>query len=626
MSRVIGIDLGTTNSVVSVLENGRPEVIPNSEGHRTTPSVVMLGDPENILVGELAKRQLVLEPERVIYSVKRFMGARMDEVADRMKGITYKVGPDAVGMAAVVIGEDTWTPEEISAETLRKMKSTAEEFLGEEVENAVITVPAHFNDSQRQATKRAAEMAGLTALRIINEPTAAALAYGLTLSEKRSVVAVFDFGGGTFDVSILEIDGDIFEVKSTGGDTNLGGDTINEILVDHIALNIRSETSIDPLKDPKAHQRIVEAAEAAKCELSSLEKTVISLPYIVSDDNGPKHYTGEITREDFTKLIEPILGKLLEPCQMAITDAGIELEDLTALILVGGSTRIPAVRALAKEVFKLEPDCSLNPDEVVACGAAIQAGIMTGEIEEVLLIDVTPLSLGIELADDIFSPIIPRNSSVPTTVKKKFTTVMDNQSTVKVHVLQGERKMASANRSLAHFRLTDIPPAPKEIPEVEVSFHIDANGILTVSAMDLTSGCCDEVRVESMSMAHESEADKMAQDAATKSEFDRVFLQKSLVKERRRDMEEKLESLKASSEIKIMDAEQAEQLKEAFFKLDVALAQDDWALIEDAERAAKGIFVEITSLASMRSLDKNSLDLGDPDFEISGVKKSDSPQ
>ncbi len=626
MSRVIGIDLGTTNSVVAVLENGRPEVIPNAEGHRTTPSVVMLGDPENILVGELAKRQLVLEPSRVVYSVKRFMGARMDEVADRMNGITYNVGPDAVGMAAVVIGEDTWTPEEISAETLRKMKSTAEEFLGEEVENAVITVPAHFNDSQRQATKQAAEMAGLTALRIINEPTAAALAYGLTLPETRSVVAVFDFGGGTFDVSILDIDGDIFEVKSTGGDTNLGGDSINELLVEHIALNIRSETNIDPLKDAKAHQRIVEAAEAAKCELSSLQKTVISLPYIVSDENGPKHYSGEITREEFTKLIEPVLDKLLEPCHTAITDAGIELEDLTALVLVGGSTRIPAVRELAREVFKLEPDCSLNPDEVVGCGAAIQAGIMTGEIEEVLLIDVTPLSLGIELADDVFSPIIPRNSSVPTTVKKKFTTVKDNQSTVKVHVLQGERKMASANRSLAHFRLNDIPPAPKEIPEVEVSFHIDANGILTVSAMDLTSGCTDEVRVESMSMAHESEADKMAQEAATKTELDRVFLQKSLVKERRRDMEERLDALKASSEIKIMDADQAEQLKEAFFKLDVALAQDDWALIEDAERAARGIFVEITSLASMRSLDKNALDLGDSNFEISSVKKSDSTQ
>ncbi|MCH8333518.1 molecular chaperone DnaK, partial [Candidatus Sumerlaeota bacterium] len=540
MSRVIGIDLGTTNSVVSLLDNNRPEVIQNAEGYKTTPSIVHFPEEGEVVVGDLARRQLIVEPKRTVHSVKRFMGCRWDEIEERKEGIFYDLVSDQDGMATVKIGSKNLRPEDISAEVLIKMKRTAEAFLGEAVENAIITVPAHFNDSQRTATKLAAEKAGLNALRLVNEPTAAALAYGLG-RDKRQLVAIFDFGGGTFDITILEIEGDIYEVKSTGGDTYLGGDNINHLMVDWISDEIQKETGIDPRQDIRARQQIAETAEKVKCELSTLTKTLISLPFIVSDDSGPKHFSADITRKEFEELIEPLTARLRGPCETALADAGITREDLSAVILVGGSTRIPKVRELVEEIFDRKPDTSVNPDEVVACGAAIQGGIMTGDLDEILLLDVTPLSLGIEVAGDIFSTIIPRNSNVPTTVGKKFTTVVDNQDTVKVHVLQGERKIASRNRSLSHFRLTGIPQAPKEIPEVEVSFHIDANGILTVSAMDLTSGESEEIQVESYSGGTEVAADQVVAGVDAAAEEDRAFLQKAAVRERIREMEATLD-------------------------------------------------------------------------------------
>ena len=599
MSRVIGIDLGTTNSVVSLLDNNRPEVIQNAEGYKMTPSIVHFPEEGEVVVGDLARRQLIVEPKRTVHSVKRFMGCRWDEIEERKEGIFYELASDQDGMATVKIGSKNLRPEDISAEVLIKMKRTAEAFLGEAVENAIITVPAHFNDSQRTATKLAAEKAGLNALRLVNEPTAAALAYGLG-RDKRQLVAIFDFGGGTFDITILEIEGDIYEVKSTGGDTYLGGDNIDHLMVDWISDGIQKETGIDPRQDIRARQQIAETAEKVKCELSTLTKTLISLPFIVSDDSGPKHFSADITRKEFEELIEPLTARLRGPCETALADAGITREDLSAVILVGGSTRIPKVRELVQEIFDRRPDTSVNPDEVVACGAAIQGGIMTGDLEEILLLDVTPLSLGIEVAGDIFSTIIPRNSNVPTTVGKKFTTVVDNQDTVKVHVLQGERKIASRNRSLSHFRLTGIPQAPKEIPEVEVSFHIDANGILTVSAMDLTSGESEEIQVESYSGGTEVAAEQVVAGAEAAVEEDRVFIQKAAVRERIRDMEVTLDGYRNRRDGSMLTEKQEESLKQLFFKLDVSLAQDDWKVIEEAERNARGLFVEITSMLALK--------------------------
>lgn len=618
MSKVIGIDLGTTNSVVSILESGRAIVLPNAEGAKTTPSVVYYPPEGEVIVGELAKRQRVTEVDRVIYSAKRFMGCRIDEIEAKLEGIDYKIQSDESGKAAIPMGDRLLLPEDVSAEILKKMAETAEAYLGEAVENAVITVPAHFNDSQRQATKKAAELAGLTPLRIINEPTAAALAYGLK-NESQQKLAVFDFGGGTFDISILEIDGDIFEVKSTGGDNRLGGDTINDLLNSWICEKIEQETGIGIGNDLQASQRVVEAAEKAKCELSTMQKTLISLPFIVSDASGPKHYSGEITREEFNELIAPMMERLRPPCEMALADAGISREDLTGVVLVGGSTRIPAVQELVKEIFGCEPNCSLNPDEAVACGAAIQSAILSGDLQEILLLDVAPLSLGIELADDVFSTIIPRNSSIPTTVAKNFTTVVDNQSTVKIHVLQGERKIASENRSLDHFKLDDIPPAPKEIPEIEVQFHIDANGIMKVSAMDLTSGVSKEVMVESYAaMTMEVDHEQVIGEADAAHEEDRIHLQISGVKRRAEEMETIIDSFRNRTDGTHVTQKQEQKLKEAFFKLEVALAQKEWAAIEEAERNAKSVFMEVSSMLALQSSGKSGeadlLDISTPNL------------
>jgi len=464
MNYIIGIDLGTTNSVVSILENNKPVVIINQEGSKTTPSVVNILPNNEIVVGELAKRRSITEPRNTVFSVKRLMGKRFDEIPEEDKQLPYKIIEDEEAMACVGVNERIFKPEEISALILRKMKECAEDYLGEEVSDAVITVPAYFNDSQRQATKKAGELIGLNVMRIVNEPTAAALAYGIDKTQNQKI-AVFDFGGGTFDITILEIDNDVFEVRSTNGDTHLGGDDLDYCLVEYIKNMIKERLNVDVTDDLQAVQRIRETAEKVKCELSSLNESSINLPFITADESGPKHFNTVIKRDEFEKLVESVLQRLILPCKKAMEDARITPDEIDQVILVGGSTRIPRVRQIVKDIFNKEPFKGINPDEAVALGAAIQGGIITGSIEEVLLIDVTPLSLGVELADGLFSVIISRNSTVPISATRKYTTVKDDQTSVRIHVLQGEQQLVKDNRSLGWFKLTGIPPSPKEVPE-----------------------------------------------------------------------------------------------------------------------------------------------------------------
>ncbi len=495
MTSSIGIDLGTTNSVVAFFSGNRAEVIPSPEGGKVIPSVVNYDAHGNCVVGAVAKRLLLVQPQSTIYSIKRFMGQRYEDVKEHTKSLTYKVVQDDEGGAAVEINGNILSPEKISAELLKHIKNTAEEYLNSTVEHAVITVPAYFNDGQRQATKRAAELAGLTVTRIINEPTAASLAYGIK-EEDEGLIAVFDFGGGTFDISILEVGGNVLEVKSSAGNTHLGGDDIDDLLVNYIDEKIQKQFGMSIFDNIEVHRRVRESAEKVKCELSFLRKTTINIPFLYADAEGVKHFSDEITREEFNELVEPLLEKLIPPCRRALHDAGISSEELKEILLVGGSTRIPAVQEMASKIFKKDPSKGINPDEAVALGAAIQTAIIEGSLAEVLLLDITPYSLGIETENDKFSTIIPRNSNIPTSAYKKFTTTVDNQTTVRIHVLQGESPFASQNHTLAFFKLTDILPAPKEIPEIEVKFQIDANGILNVSAVDISSGQRMEITVE----------------------------------------------------------------------------------------------------------------------------------
>ena len=599
MINVIGIDLGTTNSVVAFLENGKPMVIQNAEGSKTSPSTVLYQENGDVIVGELAKRQRQIHHNRTIYSVKRFVGIRWDESKERRNGIQYPLteGPD--GLVAVDLNGEVLLPEEVQAEVLRKMKRTAEEYLGQTIEQAVITCPAYFNDSQRQATKKAAEMAGLEALRIINEPTAAALAYGMD-NKKDGKIAVFDFGGGTFDISILEIDEDVFEVKSTCGDTMLGGDDIDRIVTRWIVDRILETLDLDVAGDPQAMSRIVEAAEKAKCELSTLEQASITLPFIGANEEGPKHFSGELTRSQFEQLIASVLVRLEKPCRQALADAGVESDQLEAVILVGGSTRIPAVQRVVGELFGQDPDRSVNPEEAVARGAAIQAGIMNGDLDEILLLDVTPLSLGIELAGGLFSPLITRNSNIPTTAKKRFTTVRDNQMSVRIHILQGERRMASENRTLARFRLEGIAPAPREVPEIEVTFTIDANGILQVSAKDLTTGSRQEVVVESYQPVKDQRTEQVIQEANERADADRQFMRKLAIRKNLNEISQDLEAQQRSSlDVSPQHDENERRVKEAIFRLDAALTTDDWERIDAADRELKTICTELMALSSM---------------------------
>lgn len=519
MGKVIGIDLGTTNSCVSVIEGKDSVVITNAEGGRTTPSVVAFTKEGNRLVGQPAKRQAITNPTNTIYSVKRFMGRKFNEVGREIEEVPYKIISGPGGRSQVQVADDSYSPPEISAMVLQKMKQTAEEYLGEKVDDAVVTVPAYFNDSQRQATKDAGKIAGLNVLRIINEPTAAALAYGLD-KKNDETIAVFDLGGGTFDVSVLELGDGVFEVKSTNGDTHLGGDDWDQAIIEWLVEEFKKAEGIDLSKDAMGMQRLKEASEKAKVELSSTSSTEINLPYITADQTGPKHLVLTLTRAKFESLTEDLFNRLRQPCESAIKDAGLTAGDIDEVILVGGSSRIPKVQEIVKALFGKEPNRGVNPDEVVAMGAAIQGGVLSGSVSDVLLLDVTPLSLGIETLGGVCTRLIDRNTTIPTKKSETFSTAADNQTQVEIHILQGERQMAADNKSLGRFILDGIPPAPRGMPQVEVTFDIDANGIMSVSAKDKASGKEQSIRIEASSGLTDAEKEEMINDAEKHAEED----------------------------------------------------------------------------------------------------------
>ena len=528
MSKVIGIDLGTTNSCVSVMEGNEPVVIPNSEGRRTTPSIVAFLDNGNgeRKVGDPAKRQAITNPQNTVSSIKRFMGSRYEEVANEIEHMSYKVVKGDNNTPRVVIGDRKYSPQEISAIILQKMKKTAEDYLGTKVERAVITVPAYFNDSQRQATKEAGEIAGLKVERVVNEPTAAALAYGLDKKDVDQKIAVYDLGGGTFDISILELGDGVFEVKSTNGDTHLGGDDFDRVIINWLAEEFISDENIDLRKDPMALQRLKEAAEKAKIELSSSTQTEINLPYVTATDSGPKHLVRSLTRSKFEQLADDLIRRSMEPCKAALKDAGYTAADIDEVILVGGSTRIPRIQEEVEKFFGKTPSKGVNPDEVVAIGAAIQGGVLTGEVKDVLLLDVTPLSLGIETMGGVSTVLIESNTTIPSKKSQVFSTAADNQPSVEIHVLQGERAMAKDNRTIGRFHLDSIPPAPRGVPQIEVTFDIDANGILNVSAKDKGTGKEQNIRIEASSGLSEDEIERMRKEAEANADADKAEKEK----------------------------------------------------------------------------------------------------
>ena len=571
MGKIIGIDLGTTNSVVAVMEGGEPVVITNSEGGRTTPSVVAFGKDGDRLVGQVAKRQAVTNPENTLYSIKRFMGRKFDEIPGEIKQVPYKVEKASNGDVRINADGKQYSPPEIAAMVLQKLKQSAEDYLGSKVEQAVITVPAYFNDAQRQATKDAGKVAGLEVLRIVNEPTAAALAYGLD-KKKDEIIAVFDFGGGTFDISVLEVGEGIVEVKSTNGDTHLGGDDVDEVLVGWIIDEFKKDQGIDLHNDKMALQRLKEAAEKAKVELSSAMETEINLPFITADASGPKHLVMKLTRSKFEQLVEPILKRLMPPVEQAIKDAGLTPKDIEEIVLVGGSTRIPKVQEMVKEYFGKEPNKSVNPDEVVALGAAVQAGVLGGEKTDILLLDVTPLSLGIETLGGVMTPMISKNTTIPTRKSEIFSTASDNQTSVEVHVIQGERPMAADNKTLGKFHLVGIPPAPRGMPQVEVTFDIDANGIVNVSAKDVGTGREQKITITASSGLSKEEIDKMMKDAESHAGEDEK--KKATIEARNR-----LDGLVYSVE------KTAEENKD---KLDEAAASEIEAAIAESKTALGG--------------------------------------
>jgi molecular chaperone DnaK len=634
MGKIIGIDLGTTNSCVAVLEGGEPTVINSSEGGRTTPSIVAFTKDGDRLVGQPAKRQAVTNPENTVFSIKRFMGRMYDEVGTEIEEVPYKVSKGKSGSVVVTASDKEYTPPEISAMILQKLKQTAEEHLGTTVTDAVITVPAYFNDSQRQATKDAGKIAGLNVRRIINEPTAASLAYGLD-RKKEETIAVFDLGGGTFDISILELGDGVFEVKSTNGDTHLGGDDFDQKVINWIAAEFKKSDGIDLKKDPMALQRLRESAETAKRELSSSKKTEINLPFITADSSGPKHLNLTLTRAKFEELVADLVERTIKPCKQAIKDAGLKASDIHEVILVGGSSRIPKIQEKVKEIFGKEPNRSVNPDEVVALGAAIQGGVLAGDVDDILLLDVTPLSLGIETLGSVSTKLIERNTTIPTKKSQVFSTAADNQTTVEIHVLQGEREMAVDNKTIGRFHLDGILPAPRGIPQVEVSFDIDANGILNVGAKDKATGKEQSIRIEASSGLSDTEVDKMINDAKKhegedKSKREMIDLQnqaEQLIYQTEKNLEEYKDKLDEGEKKTLEDAmasvktskdgSNADDLKAAIDALNTAWndvaskmyeSAKEETQTEEPEQGEKG--------KKSKSKKKDDAEIEDADFEV----------
>ena len=566
MGKIIGIDLGTTNSVVAVMEQGQAKIIANAEGKRTTPSVVGFTKSGEVLVGDAARRQAVTNPQKTVYSAKRFMGCTFTERQDEANQMPYKVSEGKNKMAVFEIDGKQYTPQEIGAKVLGKLKQAAEDYLGEKITEAVITVPAYFNDSQRQATKDAGKIAGLDVKRIVNEPTAAALAYGLDKKADEKV-AVFDFGGGTFDISILEVGENVVEVLASAGNNHLGGDNVDEVLIGFLVKTFKDETGVDVSSDPMAMQRLKEAAEKAKIELSSAQSTDVNLPFLTADQSGPKHLNVTISRSKFEQLIADIIEKTLEPCQQALKDSGLSISEIDEVLLVGGSTRIPLVQKKVQDFFGKEPNRSVNPDEVVAIGAAVQGGVLAGDVKDVLLLDVAPLTLGIETLGGVMTKLIERNTTIPHKKSQVFSTAADNQTSVEINVLQGEREMASDNRQLARFTLQDLPPAPRGVPQIEVTFDIDANGILSVSAKDLGTGKEQRIKVEAATKIDETEIDRMVKEAESNKEQDKK--RRELVEERNN-----LESLVFTTE---------KTLSEAGDKVPAEMKSDIESAISDAK-------------------------------------------